>query len=255
MKIIDFHTHYDRRQIGRNLMDEADFVPHLERAGVAIACCFTMRGFFEDCRKHNDLLAERCRAHSDRLIPFATVDPRLGAAAVEELERCLSNPLFRGVKFHPMQQRAPLSIVRDTMVELARCAARHGVPMIFHDGTPPWASTFQVAAVARWVPEATIVLGHSGLADYVLPAAQLARDLPNLHACYCSTRTGDLECLVETAGADKVLFGSDFGDGSWKVLAERIDSVRESRLDDAAKEKVFRRNAERLLHLKERPLA
>src|SRR5256885_200483 len=80
-----------------------------------------------------------------------------------------------------------------------RRAAAAGLPVLFHDGTPPYATTFQIAAAARWVPEATVVLGHAGLADYCLAAGQLVRDIPNLYACVCGPRAGDVRYLVDVA--------------------------------------------------------
>ncbi|MBI4025293.1 MAG: amidohydrolase family protein [Verrucomicrobia bacterium] len=124
----------------------------------------------------------------------------------------------------------------------------------FHDGTPPYSTTFQIAALARWVPEATIVLGHGGLADYVHAAGQLLRDLPNLHVCFCGPKAGDLPYLVKMAGEDKVTFGSDFGFANWKILAEFLDNVWESGLAQSVLEKILYRNATHLLHLEERLL-
>jgi len=108
--------------------------------------------------------------------------------------------------------------------------------------------------MARWVPEAKIVLGHGGLGDYVYAAGGLLRDLPNLYVCFCGPRAGDLPYLVEMAGPDKVVWGSDFGFGDWKTLPERLDDVLESGLPESILEKILHSNAERLLHLKERPL-
>ena len=48
--------------------------------------------------------------------------------------------------------------------------------------------------------------------------------------------------------------GSDFGFGDWKTLPERLDDVRESGLPESMLAKILHGNAERLLHLKERPL-
>ncbi len=211
-------------------------------------------GFYGDCPRHNDALAARSAPWPDRLIPFATVDPKEGPAAVDELERCLADPRFRGVKFHPWLQAFAPSMVKETMIALLRIAARYKAPVLFHDGTPPYSTTFQIAEMACWVPEAVVVLGHAGLSDYTDAAARFTRDLPNLYACYCGPRPGDLQYLVETAGADKVLFGSDFGAAGWELLPERIDNVLESGLTDADLEKVLYRNAERLLRLREEPL-
>ncbi len=254
MPIIDFHTHLDNRWLNQPLPSESEFLRDLDRFDIEAACIFTLQGFYGDCPRHNDALAERAERHPDRLIPFATVDPKLGDEAVDELERCLANPLFRGVKFHPWLQAFAPSMVKPTMIELLRCAARHHAPVLFHDGTPPYSTTFQIAAAARWVPEATVVLGHAGLSDYIVAAAQLVRDIPNLYACFCGPKAGWASFLVQTAGADKVLFGSDFGFADWTILAEFLDNVREAELDAAALERVLYRNAKELLQLNERPL-
>ena len=254
MKIIDFHTHFQSHWFEQPLATEAQFMDGMDRFHIDVACIFTMMGFYRDCPGENDNLAAHARAHPQRLIPFATVDPKLGRPAVEELERSLSNPIFRGVKFHNWLQAFAPSMARDTMIEILKCAARWDVPILFHDGTPPYSTTFQIAAMARWVPEAKIVLGHGGLGDYVYAAGTLLRDLPNLYVCFCGPRAGDLPYLVEMAGADKVVWGSDFGFGDWKTLPERLDDVRESGLPEAVLAKILHGNAERLLHLRERPL-
>ena len=124
-----------------------------------------------------------------------------------------------------------------------------GAMLLFHDGTPPYSTTFQIAACARWVPEATVVLGHSGLADYTVAAAQLARDIPNLYACVCGPRTADVRHIVQTAGAEKVLFGSDFGLSDWMIIEDRLDSVRFAGLSRGEIEQVLFHTAASLLPL------
>jgi len=254
MRTIDFHTHLDEHWLGNPLLSQEEFLAGMDKLRIGISCIFTVQGFYADSSRHNDALLARAERNPDRLIPFATVDPKEGKAAVEEAARCLSNPLFRGLKFHTWAQAFAPSMVKETMVEILQCAARHEVPVLFHDGTPPYATTFQIAAVARLAPEATIVLGHAGLADYVYPAGQLIRALPNLYACCCGPFPGDLEYLVDAGGAHKVLFGSDFGLCEWQLLAERLDNVLEADLAPDVVDKVLFENAERLLRLGERPL-
>jgi hypothetical protein len=249
--IIDFHTHLDDRWFDRPLMDPATFLAGLDRCGVRAACVFTLMGFYEDCRRHNDLLLERCTAAPQRLFPFITVDPKLGPAAVAELDRCIATGRFRGVKFHPWLQAFAPSMVKATMVDILRRVSAARLPVLFHDGTPPYSTTFQIAAMARWVPEATVVLGHAGLADYVLPAAQLVRDIPNLYACVCGPRAGDVRHLVDVAGPEKVLFGSDYGLSDWLILEDRLDAVRFAGLTEAVSAAILGRNAARLLHVDE----
>jgi len=249
MRIIDFHTHLDDRWFDQPLLSEQAFIEGLDRCGIDIACVFTLMGFYEDCRAHNDKLAERADGYSGRLFPFITVDPKLDKAAIEELDRCIAAKKFHGVKLHPWLQSFAPSMIKPTMIEILKRAAAAQLPVIFHDGTPPYATTFQIAACARWVPEATIVLGHAGLADYTLAAAELARDTPNLYACVCGPRTADVRHIVETAGAHKVLFGSDFGLSDWMIIEDRLDSVRFAGLSDQQLAQVLFKTAAKLLHL------
>jgi predicted TIM-barrel fold metal-dependent hydrolase len=248
-RIIDFHTHLDDRWFDQPLLTDREFIDGLDRCRIEVACVFTLMGFYEDCKAHNDKLAERAARHTGRLLPFITVDPKLGSAAIEELERCIATKNFRGVKFHPWLQSFAPSMVKSTMIEILKRAASAKLPVIFHDGTPPYATTFQIAAAARWVPEATIVLGHAGLADYTLAAARLARDIPNLYACVCGPRTADVKHIVETAGAEKVLFGSDFGLSDWMIIEDRLDSLRFAGLSADELQRILYGNAARLLGL------
>jgi predicted TIM-barrel fold metal-dependent hydrolase len=253
-RIIDFHTHLDERWLHLKLDTAAEMVRALDRFEVEAACVFTIMGFYEDCSVHNDALLRRANEFPERLIPFVTVDPKQGRAAVDELERRLANRRFRGVKFHPWLQAFASSMLRETMLDILHVAAQFGVPVLLHDGTPPYSTTFQVAELARWSPETIVVLGHAGSSDYVSPAAQLIRDLPNLHGCFCGPRPGDLVHLLELAGSDKILFGSDFGAAGWRLLPERIDNVLGAGLAEKDLDRILYTNASRLLRLEEYPL-
>ena len=59
---------------------------------------------------------------------------------------------------------------------------------------------------------------------------------------------------MQTAGAHKVIFGSDFGFSDWTILAEFLDNVREANIDRESMEHILHKNAAQLLHLDERPL-
>src|SRR5207244_7851134 len=108
---IDYHTHRDVRWFYQPLLSEQSFIEVLDRCGVEIACVFTLMGLYEDCPAHNDELLSRAARHPDRLLPFITVDPKLGNLAIDELERCIATGKFRGVKFHPWVQAFAPSMV------------------------------------------------------------------------------------------------------------------------------------------------
>ena len=148
------------------------------------------------------------------------------------------NDLLRGID--PAASRANLDAI-------LTAAGDRGLPVLFHDGTPPYSTTFQIAELARWCPNTTIILGHGGLADYVHAAAKLIRELPNLYACTCCPRAGDVLHLVRAGGGDKVVFGSDFGIADWSLLEDRLDDVLLAGLTPGEEQAVLRDNALRLL--------
>ena len=63
------------------------------------------------------------------------------------------------------------------------------------------------------------------------------------------TETPDVRHIVEIAGPDKLLFGSDFGLSDWMIIEDRLDSVRYARLPDEIMQKILHQNAAKLLSL------
>jgi predicted TIM-barrel fold metal-dependent hydrolase len=124
----------------------------------------------------------------------------------------LDDPRFVGVKLHPDLHDYPVTGPRYRPVWEA--AASLGCPVLVHS----WAGSElddlpAFASVAERYPDATIVLGHSGAKRSHFDAtAELGVRYPSLVLEVCgSFMTGDwIRRLVETVGAHRVLFGSDF---------------------------------------------
>src|SRR5437660_1535939 len=64
-----------------------------------------------------------------------------------------------------------------------------------------------------------------------------------------AARTADVKYLVDTVGADRVVFGSDFGLSDWMIIDDRLDSIRLAGLSESDVEKILYSNAAKLLHL------
>jgi len=77
-------------------------------------------------------IARAAAEHADVLIPFGSVDPRTGEAALELAARLIEQEGVRGFKFHPTVQGFDPS--HDEYAPLWGLLERAGVPALFHTG-------------------------------------------------------------------------------------------------------------------------
>jgi uncharacterized protein len=209
----------------------------------------------------NDEIAEAAHAHPDVLIPFGSVDPHLGRAAVREVHRLVDEQRVRGFKFHPtVQAFHPNDRLAYPVYE---AIAEHGLIALFHTGQTgigagapggaglrlKYSNPLHVDDVAADFPELRIVLAHPSFPwqDEALAVAthkpQVHIDLSGWSPRYFPPQ---LVRYANTLLADKVLFGSDFPmitPDRWLADFEALDIKPEVR------PKLLKHNAARLLGL------
>jgi predicted TIM-barrel fold metal-dependent hydrolase len=85
----------------------------------------------------NSALAEVMKRYPDRLIGFGTVHPLWEPEPARLLDEAFALGI-RGLKIHPWLQGITLSEgIQPRFEELLNRAAKLGMPVIFHSGTPP----------------------------------------------------------------------------------------------------------------------
>lgn len=242
--IVDCHTHYVSRAYAH--LRAGSLVDSMDAYGVDHAVVFTLDGFFEDVRRHNDELAGFVAAHPGRLTAFATVYPR-DVDVADEIHRAVTELGMKGVKLHPwLQGFSPLEAY---MEPVARACAELGVPLISHDGTPPYSTPLQLGLLAERHPDLTVILGHSGLLQLWPEALAAARRNHNVWLCLCGPPTSALQKLVDGAPNDRIVYGSDTGFGHDYQARHRLEQVRALDLSPAALDAILGGNARRLLGL------
>ena len=241
--MIDFHVHQPRAGV----YAPAEFVAGMDSVGVDTSVVFTYEGLLRPSPAANDSLAGFVAAAPDRLVAFATVDPR-DPAAPGEVERCVREHGMRGVKLHPWLQG--FSAHEPGLGDVCETAARLAVPVLFHDGTPPFSTPLQLADLARSHPEATIVLGHGGLHDLWREAVAAVTGTENVHLCMCGTPGYAMRAIVRHCPLDRLLFGTDAGlraEPMPRYAALRIRQLDELGLDDGQRRAILDDNPRRLL--------
>jgi predicted TIM-barrel fold metal-dependent hydrolase len=247
--VIDFHVHQPALVDGALPYSASEYAGFAAELGIELSAIFTFDGLRHPGRAANDSLAAFAGEAPDRYVAFATVDPTDPGAAAE-VRRCVSEHGMRGVKLHPwVQGFSPHSPGLDPICEEA---ATLGIPMLFHDGTPPFSAPLQLAALARRHPRTTIVLGHGGLHDMWREAAAAVEAAGNVHICLCATPPYAMRALLARCPLERVLYGTDGGlqpEARQQYVALRVRHLDGLGLDDGQRAAILDENPRRLLGL------
>ncbi len=245
MNIIDTHTHLPGTLWAPSPRPIAEVRQELEAAGVCRAWICTTDGLVANPRGNNDVLADTIAEHRDFFVPFCTVGPYEGVdTALSELDRAKNELGMRGLKLHPWLQA--FSMTDPAVVPILERSAALGLPVLFHDGTPPYCTPLQIAAAAEKVPQATVVLGHSGLDDLTEDAILACLRHPNIYLSLTSLSSGRMAQVIDRCPTDRLLYGSDGGVCPHLARAG-IQKLTATGAADEVLQKIFFDNPSRLL--------
>ena len=278
--VIDFHTHVfptDLRERRDDLLagdltlstlysnpaarmaSAEELVSTMDGAGIDVS---VMQGIgWNDvglARHANDYAIEAVRRFPMRLRGFCSVNPRWGAAAVAEVERCAKAGLSGIGELHPDTQGFDLGD-EATMAPIVEAAMALGMPILTHASEPvghPYAGKGRTTpeVLERFIagfPDATLICAHwgGGLPFYALMPEVLA-SLQNVFFDTAASpflyRPDVFPTVVQLVGDDKVLLGTDYPLIDQKRL---IRQVTNAPISDEAKDGILYTNAARLLGL------
>lgn len=213
----------DRDAVLAMAQDPAALLRFLDAEGIARAGLVNyvspdVMGFTVEA---NDWMARYIHGHTDRLIGFGSVHPRLTRDAGAEVER-LAALGIRALKVHPPHQLVRANEYLDGLAPQAALyerAAALGLPVMVHTGTSVFpgarnrfADPMAVDDVAVDFPTLRIVLAHGGRPLYMETCFFLVRRHPNVWMDVSGIPPRRLlEYFPRLASiADKVLWGTDW---------------------------------------------
>ena len=247
--VIDFHTHAGRW--GSNHMDDSPerFIRIMDAAGVDRSCINCI--FHANARRGNDRVTQVVDKYPDRFIGVGFVTPRYPAEAISELERCFDVLGVKFLKIYPDYFTEPVD--DDAYRPIFEWGNDRGIVIMSHTShTANWdiqAMPKRFIGLARRFPKIRWVLAHSGNSMRgQIEAVEAATECPNIYLETCTSfgEHGTIEFLVEGAGEDRVLFGSDMPLMDARLQVGRIVTAD---LSDEVKCKVLGLNTIKLLGL------
>ena len=203
----------------------------------------------------NDRVAEFCRG-SERLVPFANINPYLTFNRVAELERCVTKLGVKGLKLYPTYQHFYPNDNR--LFPIYERAQELGIPVMLHTGSSVFPGSLMkygdplfLDEIAVFFPRLKIIQSHAGRGFWYDRAFFLA----GLHENVYMDITGlppqnllkyfpDLE-----RNADKIIFGSD-----WPGIIDikrNVAAILELPISKSTKAKILGKNAAILLEIEE----
>ncbi|MFZ1061896.1 MAG: amidohydrolase family protein [Acidimicrobiales bacterium] len=206
-------------------------------------------------------VADGARKFSDVLIPFGSVDPLTGPAALDTARGLVADHGVRGFKFHPsLQGFRPNDYQHYALYEVIE---ELDVPVIFHTGQTgigaglPGGRGIKLALsdpllldeVAADFPGLRMVLAHAGMPWYE-NAIAMATHKANVYLDLSGWSPKYLPAPLVRAATSylshKVLFGSDFP----VITPERwLRDFEAVEVSDEIRAKIMKQNAVALLHL------
>lgn len=214
--VIDAHTHlvHDGGQgVGSIPMPQGDaenMIRRNRRMGIRKFATSAWVGIWADCEEGNKVVKSAMDRFPDEVIGYATLDPNYLPG--EEFERAIQLVHgewgFRGIKpYHPRVRIPYNSPKYDPWY---RYGNEHQLFCLLHSSGGSFLN--DAADISKRYPEINFILAHSG-GDFPTARERLPlvreRDNVYLEITLTPVTYGVIEYMVESVGAEKVLFGTD----------------------------------------------
>jgi predicted TIM-barrel fold metal-dependent hydrolase len=226
---------------------KADYIALLDKCEIDRALVLSTRSIFYDARQGNEELAELMQAHPDRVAGIATVDPRSGQAATEELKRRADQGM-RGIALYPLYHQYYLDDGPALDPILAQ-AIDLGLPIlistrIITNWSLPTLDGRLAESLCKRYPEGRFLL--TGLNRERGSLSSLAR-CPNLSfETSCMQGGFAIESYVAQFGVERMLYGSGL---PLQYPACGLAKVEGAEIKEEERERILWRNAAELFAL------
>lgn len=263
--IIDFHTHIFPQKIAYNAIKALkatsgyhnftdgtaeDLKKSMRSSGVDVSVNLPVLTNPDSFFKTMEHLEADSREDNKRIVSFAAIHPRCDD--IEDKIRFIVERGFKGIKLHPLFQDEPID--SDKTERLVDCASRAGLITMIHPGFDvsfpdlKHAEPKKIVRMLEEVKPSNVVLAHMGALEYwdEVYDTVCGRNV-YFDTSFSMHILGEKKFvkLVVKHGANKVLFGSD---SPWRDQSDYVNMLKGfSSLSDEDKEKIFYKNAAKLL--------
>lgn len=198
-------------------------------------------------RESNDAVLAAMKRYPTRIGGYCFVQPGNGAAALDEIDRCLDAGMV-GVKLYNQFRYSETAVF--PIAE--KCIAR-GVLFLGHSAhltdprsralQPKTSDAIDFCALSRRYPELLLILGHiNGGGDWEWQIKAL-RECPNIRVDTSGSvlEAPTIERCVRELGAERILFATD------STMEGGVGKILSAQIEEEQREDILWRNFQRLL--------
>ena len=244
MKIIDCHCHLGRYfNFSVPGHSPEAMIKSMNNIGVEKSCISPHMSLTSDIKRGNAFMMETVIKYPKRFIGFFTYNPHFPELMETELPIYFKTPGIKGIKIHQGTHKATLK--NPAYHNIYSFADKYNIPIMIH--TWSMETIKNIEEISAEYSNATFIMGHFGaIPDNMKYAAKVIK---SRNTVYGDTTVSmmfekNVEWLVEIAGEDKVLYGTDMPFIDPRVCLGRI---LYSDLTDSIKEKILSRTMETIL--------
>jgi predicted TIM-barrel fold metal-dependent hydrolase len=281
--IIDFHTHifppwlrerrdeYIKRdpcfsllysQPKAKMATAEELLASMDEAGIDLSVVLNIGWVSHElCVKTNDYILDSVSRYPTRLVGFCAIQPRVGDAAIAEIERCAKAGAEGIGELRSDVQGFDLAD-KTTMKPLVDAALKHDLIFLTHSSEPVGHEYSGKGSITPDIlysfvtafPNLKLVCAHwgGGLPFYAL-MPEVAKALTNVFFDTAATvflyKPQIFKQMSHIIGSDKILFGSDYPLVSQNRVIAQIQSAQ---LPEENKARILGANAQKLLCRNER---
>ena len=242
--IINIHAHIGVSRVFDHEFTEEELVNGMDKYGVDVSIVQPLIGP-DNYKKYHDDIYEVSVRHPKRILGMLAFSPHIDRDEYfKEVERCVKELGFVGLKLHPLEMAVnPLSVDGRVAFE---AATAFNIPIMVHTGMGvPFASPTRLLSRAREFPHLPIIMAHAGFIIYTQDAISVGEVCQNIYLepSWCSGQL--IGQMINKLGPDRVMMGSDWI-SNYPVEKLKIDLLE---LNEDDKNKVLSETAKTIFNL------
>lgn len=168
----------------------------------------------------NDYVAKSVKAHPDRIIGFATINP-WSETSEDDLNRCLNDHGFKGLWLHPIRHGYVMDdhFLLDPLLNIC---SKDKIPVLAYGAASISSIANHFEDLAMTFPELPLIIAHMGYMYETNSAIAVAKQNKNVYLETAGVFVKQIQTALSALGPEKIISGSNVPYDDFSFAIEKI---------------------------------